>query len=75
MAPGSMSLMSMVSIDTVYFIAIIKPRTEAPYKVHAMLTCLLVRRSFCMLVEGLLATMPAGEAGMVAIHVDVMLLQ
>ena len=31
MAPGSMSLMSMVSIDTVYFIAMIKPRIEAPY--------------------------------------------
>ena len=34
-----------------------------------------MRRPFCILVEGLLATIPAGKAGMVAIHVDVMLLQ
>ena len=34
-----------------------------------------MRRPFCMFVEGLLATMPAGGAGMVAIHVDVVLLQ
>ena len=40
-----------------------------------MLTCLLMRRSFCIPVEGLLATIPAGEAGMVAIHVAVVLLQ
>ena len=30
-----------------------------------------MRRSFCILVEGLLATMPVGEAGMVALHVAV----
>ena len=34
-----------------------------------------MRRPFCISIEGLLATIPAGKAGMVAIHVDVVLLQ
>ena len=35
-----------------------------------------MRRPFCMFAEGLLASsMPAGEAGMVALHVAVVLLQ
>ena len=34
-----------------------------------------MRRPFCILVEGCRATIPAGEAGMVAPHVAVVLLQ